>query len=225
MIGTSRFGLKQVSPTTDVAHTSMIPPFFELFGVSWRFLTHLITLSEGTSGKDHKTIFTRNLQPYVTSSENLRWIENVRPQGHLIPVRGRRFNFWKLNWCCHFGSNGSMYVFNFKFLYSFCHIFFISYFFLFLFLFFHFHDRQRWANIDLLVSFHTYQKFIKWLYTNKFTTLWARNSHLACMVLENITMSKAFDTINHSLLLAKLLPYSFYANSFKLLQTYLSNRS
>ena len=37
-------------------------------------------------------------------------------------------------------------------------------------------------------------------------------------------LSKAFDTINHSLLLAKLEAYGFSMTSLKLMQSYLCNR-
>ena len=55
--------------------------------------------------------------------------------------------------------------------------------------------------------------------------VWKKNldkgNEIAVILMD---LSKAFDTINHSLLLAKLEAYGFSMTSLKLMQSYLCNR-
>ena len=45
-----------------------------------------------------------------------------------------------------------------------------------------------------------------------------------CVSALFLDLSKAFDTINHDLLLAKLKAYGFSSNALKLMHDYLNNR-
>ena len=61
--------------------------------------------------------------PVLKTSTNLTFGENLRsirrqmcPQVQVISVTGQKIRCWKLEWGCHFGSNGPIYIFNFTFL-------------------------------------------------------------------------------------------------------------
>lgn len=77
----------------------------------------------------------------------------MRSQGHLISMRSQKILYWKLVRGCHFGSNETICIFNFIFLYITLFWFFlITFFFIFIYLFFHW---QRLATIHVEAFCHS----------------------------------------------------------------------
>ena len=73
----------------------MTSPFL-LFDVLGRFLTYLITSSEGTKDNGPKLTRNINLQPSVTFGGNLRLIgRQMRPQTQVISVRRQKLIHWQ----------------------------------------------------------------------------------------------------------------------------------
>ena len=109
-------------------------------------LTYLMTSSAAILSNGPKVTLTENIHPSVTFGENFRYIGcQMHPQGSLISTRGQKILCWKLSrWVCHFGSNGSIYIYFYflctVFFFVFCLIFFLTKYiflnFLFLFLFY-----------------------------------------------------------------------------------------
>ena len=114
-------------------------------------------------------------------------------------------------------------------------------------------DSLNKKTIYLSAYWLIYQKYLKGFYTNKLIVLWKTSFHLTYAGSEQITipstrfwkwsktgkkqlengekvgvifmdLSKAFDTINHSLILGKLKAYDFSNQALSLLQSYLCSR-
>ena len=104
-----------------------------------RVLTYLMTSSAAILSNGPKVTLTENIHPSVTFGENLRYIGcQMHPQGSLISTRGQKILCWKLSrWVCHFGSNGSIYIY-FYFLYTVFFFFFLFNFFLTKYIFLNF---------------------------------------------------------------------------------------
>ena len=112
-----------------------------------RVLTYLMTSSAAILSNGPKVTLTENIHPSVTFGENLRYIGcQMHPQGSLISTRGQKILCWKLSrWVCHFGSNGSTYMY-FYFLYT---VFFV-----FFFLFNFFLTKYIFLNFLFLFLFY-----------------------------------------------------------------------